>query len=141
MAVVTHERAAAAGGLHDGFGARFDGGPPGIDVAPGTLQALLLGIEVVINRAAAASFECRFHADAQAVQQPRGGGVGVGRQGRLYAAFKQQHAARVAHRRAFARGGHLGGQLALEWARQDWAQGLACAGQRLEQRRARHHCA
>ncbi|MNM21862.1 hypothetical protein D3C81_322280 [compost metagenome] len=139
MAVVTHEGAAAAGGLHDGFGARFDGGPPGIDVAPGTLQALLLGIEVVVHRATAAGLVDGFDADAQEVQKACGGGIGIGRQCRLHAAFQHQHPAYMARCRALAGWGYPRRQLALERGRQQRAQGLATAGQGLEQCRARHH--
>ncbi|MNP78663.1 hypothetical protein D3C76_1763330 [compost metagenome] len=78
MAVVTHERAAAAGGLHDGFSAGFDSWPPGVDIAPRPLQALFLSIEVVVHCATAAGLPDRYHADAQAVQQARGSGIGVG---------------------------------------------------------------
>ncbi|MNJ50566.1 hypothetical protein D3C77_458420 [compost metagenome] len=48
------------------------------------------------------------------VQNARCGGIGIGRQARLYAAFEQQHASSVTHRRARAGAGSAARQLGLE---------------------------
>ena len=139
MAVVLDEGAAAAGGLHDGFGAGFDGRPPGVDVLPGALQARFLGVEVIVHGTAAAGLADWRDTDAQTIKHARGGGVGVGRQPRLHAAFEHQHAARVLLRRAWLGRANLARQFGLERGRQQRAQGQASLGQRLEQRRSWHH--
>lgn len=111
--VFLDEGAAAAGGLDDGFGACRDGGPPGVDIAPGPIQAGGVGVQVVIDRAAAASLGGGDQADAEYIQHPGRGGVGVGRQAGLHAAFQYQHSARVTRC-----GAHAG-----------WGAGLYLAGQ------------
>ncbi|MDT4867467.1 hypothetical protein FQZ97_1023780 [compost metagenome] len=78
VTVVLYESTAATGGLDDRLGTGLDGRPPGIDIAPGTIQSGLLGIEVIVHRAAAAGFASPFRADTQAIQHPRRGGIGVG---------------------------------------------------------------
>ncbi|MCY1430404.1 hypothetical protein D9M71_463530 [compost metagenome] len=106
--VILDEGAAAAGGLHDRFGAIFDGRPPGVDIATCPFQAGLLGIEVIIHGAAAAGLADRGNADTQPVQDPRSRRVGVGRQARLYATFEHQHATGMLAGRAwFGRGDAL----------------------------------
>ncbi|MNE80220.1 hypothetical protein D3C80_1767690 [compost metagenome] len=87
VAIIFDEGAATAGGLHNGFGAQFDGRPPGIDVLPGALQALLLGIEVVVHGTAATGLMDRRDADTQAIEHPRRGSVGIGCQARLHTAL------------------------------------------------------
>ncbi|MNE59037.1 hypothetical protein D3C80_1541060 [compost metagenome] len=114
VGIIAHKRAAAACRLHDGFGTCLDGRPPSVDIAPGALQTLGLGVEVVIHRATATGLADRFDADAEAVQQACGGGVGIGRQCRLHAPFEQQHPARMARRRSLPGCGDLGRQLAFE---------------------------
>ncbi|MCY1530265.1 hypothetical protein D9M68_654460 [compost metagenome] len=139
MAVILDEGAAAAGGLDDGFGTGLDGRPPGVDIAPGAVEAGVLGIQVVVHGAAATRFTGWLDADAQAVQHPRSGGIGVGRKPRLYAAFEHQHTAGVADGRAWTRRTNLARQLGLERFRQQRAEGIAGACQRLEKSSMGHH--
>ena len=139
VAVVLDEGTAAAGGLHDGFGTGFDGRPPGVDVASGTIQAGFLGVQVIVHRTATTGFARGRHADAEAVQHARGSRVGVGRQARLHAAFEHQHVARMAGLRTRFRRAHFTRQVRLQAGRHQRPQRVAGAQQRLEQRRARHH--
>src|SRR5690606_42055078 len=85
VAVFLDEGAAAAGGLHDGLGTSLDGRPPGVDVATSAVQPGFLGVEVVVHRATATGFTNGRDADAEAIQHPRGGRVGVARRARLHA--------------------------------------------------------
>ncbi|MCY1245423.1 hypothetical protein D9M72_585740 [compost metagenome] len=78
VGVFLDEGAAAAGGLHYGLGAGLDRRPPGVDIVPGGVQPFLLGIQVVVHGAAAARPRRRGEADAETIQHPRGGGIGVG---------------------------------------------------------------
>ena len=94
---------------------------------------------MIVHGAAAAGFVDRRDADAQAIQHARGGGIGVGRQPRLHAAFEHQHAAAVLLGRARHGRTNLARQLGLERGRQQRAQGQTGLGQRLEQRRTWHH--
>ncbi|MNF91220.1 hypothetical protein D3C84_738140 [compost metagenome] len=139
MAVILDEGAAATGCLHYGFGAGLDGRPPGVDIAPGAVEAGVLGIQVVVHGAAATRFTGWLDADAQAVQHTRSGGIGVGRKPRLYAAFEHQHTAGVADGRAWTRRTNLARQLGLERFRQQRAEGIAGACQRLEKSSMGHH--
>ena len=54
MPVFLDHRPAARCRDHDGFGAAFNTGPPGIDVAPGAVQRIAMVAKVITERAAAA---------------------------------------------------------------------------------------
>ena len=139
MAVLLDEGAAAAGRLHDGFGTGLDGRPPGVDIAPRTVQTGLLGVEVVVHRTATAGLTRRADADAQAVEHPCSGGVGVRRQARLHAAFEHQHAAAVHDLRARFGRADLARQVILQRGRHQRLERIAGTQQCLEQARSRDH--
>ena len=88
-------RTAATGRLHDGFGARLDGGPPGVDVASCAVEAGVLRIQVEIHRATATGLARRHHADAKPVEHAGRSRIGVGRKAGLHATFEHQHLARM----------------------------------------------
>lgn len=61
--------------------------PPGIDILPGAIEAFGLRVEVIVQRAATPGLGHRGDTDAQTIQHPRRGVIGIWRQPRLYAAF------------------------------------------------------
>ncbi len=78
VAILFDESAAAAGGLHNGFGALFNVRPPGINIGAHASTPVVLGVEVEINGAAAACFSHWRYANAKPVKNPRGGSIGIG---------------------------------------------------------------
>ena len=109
-------------------------GPPGIDVAPHLDLAAILVVEVEFHGAAAAGLGRGDQLDPGSVEHARGGGVDVGRHGRLHAAFEHQHLARMAAGGKFA-GRALFGHLGLQALGQQAAHGLAQLHRGREQRR------
>ena len=117
VVVLAHHHPATGGGHRNRLDlALFHQRPPGVDIAAHVVKAVLLVVEVEAHRAAAAGIAARHQRDAQLVEHARGGVVDVRHHRRLHAAFQQQHAARVARRRAhagFLRRRHLGLELSL----------------------------
>ena len=131
--ILLDEGAAAAGGLDDGLATGVQVRQPGVDVASGSLASGFLGVQVEVDGAAAADLGGGRQADPQTVQHAGSGGIGVGRQAGLHAAFENQHLARMTLAvGAFASVDRGRGHLALERPGDQRLEGLAQRQQGLE---------
>ena len=89
MTIFLDRHAAATGSADDGFGARLDVWPPGIDVAAHEVAAFLLGVEVKTHRAATASIVRQLHRDAKSIEYACRGGIDIRGNGRLHTTIQQ----------------------------------------------------
>ncbi|MNF04618.1 hypothetical protein D3C80_2041780 [compost metagenome] len=87
---------------------------------------------MVVHRTAATGFMDRRDADAEAVEHPRRGRVGVGCQARLHTAFEHQYTACMAGRGAWFAGAEGARQFVFEAGRHQWPENLADLGQTFE---------
>ncbi len=138
VAVFLDRRAATGGGHHDRFGTGLQIRPPGIDIAAHIIQAALLVVQVIADRAAAAGLRRDDQLHAERIEHARGGGIGIGRHRRLHAAIQQQHLARML-RSGPSAGILLLRHLVLQRAGQQGPQQLPCLHRRREDPLARQY--